>query len=117
MAFKPTHVRRKSCPPLYILCIEVSRFLVKLETKINFQNAVTFVLVKLDPKFQVQNSFFLLIYYLILFLRIYKLGLTSLSIAISIILLLHYYVSLDNGTFVESWIFLSGYHRECIQSL
>ena len=116
MAFKPTHVRRKSCPPLYILCVEMSRFLVKLETKINFQNAVTVVLVKLDPKFQVQNSFFLLIS-LILFLRIYNLGLTSLIIAISIILLLHYYVSLDNGTFVESGIFLSGYHRECIQSL
>ena len=27
-----------------------------LETKINFQNAVTFVLVKLDTKFNVQNS-------------------------------------------------------------
>ena len=27
-----------------------------LETKINIQNAVTFVLVKLDTKFNVQNS-------------------------------------------------------------
>ena len=28
----------------------------QLETKINFQNAVTFVLVKLDTNFNVQNS-------------------------------------------------------------
>ena len=27
-----------------------------LETKINFENAVTFVLVKLDTKFNLQNS-------------------------------------------------------------
>ena len=29
---------------------------IKLESEINFQNAVTFVLVKLDTKFKVQNS-------------------------------------------------------------
>ena len=74
MAFKPTYhvtyVRRKSCLPLYILCVELSRFLrrrlqnvyqnikiphLKLETKINFKTA-TFVLVKLDTIFKVQNS-------------------------------------------------------------
>ena len=74
MAFKPTYhvtyVRRKSCLPLYILCVELSRFLrrrlqnvyqnikirhIKLETKINFKTA-TFVLVKLDTIFKVQNS-------------------------------------------------------------
>ena len=26
IAFKPTHVLRKSCLPLYILCVELSRF-------------------------------------------------------------------------------------------
>ena len=70
MAFKPTYVRRKTCLPLYILCVKWSRFLsrrlqnvyqnmynpsyVILETKINFQNAVTFDLVNLDTKFKVQ---------------------------------------------------------------
>ena len=53
MAFKPTCVRRKAIRlSLHILCVELSRF----ETKINFQNAVIFVLVKLDTKFKVQNS-------------------------------------------------------------
>ena len=72
MVVKPTHLGRKSCLPLYILCAELSRFLSRrlenvyqniynlsyiiLETKINFQNDVTFVLVKLDTKFKVQNS-------------------------------------------------------------
>ena len=58
MAFQPTYIR---CLPLYILCAELSRFLrrqlqnvyqniynlsyIILETKINFHNAVTFVLV------------------------------------------------------------------------
>ena len=71
MAFKPTYVRRKSCLPPYILCAELSPFLSRrlqnvyqiiynlsyiiLETKINIQKAVTFVLVKLDAKFKVQN--------------------------------------------------------------
>ena len=69
MAFKPTHVGRKGVLPLYMLCAELSRFLSRrlqnvyqniynlsyiiLETKINFQNAVTFVVVKLDTKFNV----------------------------------------------------------------
>ena len=72
MVAKPTHLSRKSCLSLYILCAELSRFLSRrlqnvyqniynpsyiiLETKINFENAVTFVLVKLDTKFKVQNS-------------------------------------------------------------
>ena len=74
MVAKPTHLRRKGCLPLYILCAELSRFLSTrlqnvyqniynlsyitciLETEINFQNDVTFVLVKLDTKFNVQNS-------------------------------------------------------------
>ena len=72
MAFKPTHVRRKCCLSLYILCFELSLFLrrqllnvypniynmpyIILETEKNFQNAVTFVIVKLDTKFKVQNS-------------------------------------------------------------
>ena len=72
MVAKPTHLSKKGCLPLYILCAELSRFLSKrlqnvyqnmynlpyiiLETKINFQNAVTFVLVKLDTKFNVENS-------------------------------------------------------------
>ena len=72
MVAKPTHLSKKGCLPLYILCAELSRFLSRrlqnvyqniynlsyiiLETKINFQNAVTFVLVKLDTKFNVQNS-------------------------------------------------------------
>ena len=72
MAFKLAHLRRKRCLSLYILCAELSRFLSRrlqnvyqniynpsyiiLETKINFQSAVTFVLVKLDTKFNVQNS-------------------------------------------------------------
>ena len=73
MSFKPTYVRGK---PFfrYIFCVlhELSRFLsrrllnvyqniynpsyVILETEINFQNAVTFVLVKLDIKCKVQIS-------------------------------------------------------------
>ena len=73
MVAKLTHLSRKDCLPLYILCAELSRFLSRrlqnvyqniynlsyiiLETKINFQNAVTFVLVKLDTKFKVQNSY------------------------------------------------------------
>ena len=72
MALKLTYVRRKCCFSLYILCVELSRFLSRrllnvyqniynlsyiiLETKINFQNAVNFVLVKLDTKLKVQNS-------------------------------------------------------------
>ena len=75
MPFKPRHVGRKCCLPLCILCVELSRFskqtiieyenvyqnkynlsYVKLETKKNFQNVVTFVLVKIDTKFKVQNS-------------------------------------------------------------
>ena len=84
MAFKPTHLRRKSSLPLYILCAELSRFLSRrlenvyqniynpsyiiLDTKINFQNAITFVLVKLDTKLNMQNSYKkrLLLLYLIL---------------------------------------------------
>ena len=66
MVAKPTHLSRKGCLPLYILCAELSRFLSRrvqnvyqniynlsyiiLETKLNFQSAVTFVLVKLDTK-------------------------------------------------------------------
>ena len=34
----------------------INRSYIIPETKINFQNAVTFVLVKLDTKFNVQNS-------------------------------------------------------------
>ena len=65
MAFKPIHVCRKSCLPLYILYVELSSFwsrrlqnvyknkdnpsYINLETEINFQN-VNFVLVKLDTK-------------------------------------------------------------------
>ena len=72
MAFKPNYVSRKGCLSLYVLCAELSRFLSRqsqnvyqniynlsyiiLETQINFQNAETFVLVKLDTKFKVQNS-------------------------------------------------------------
>ena len=68
MVFKSTHVRIKSCLPLYILCFKLSRFrsrqlqnlhqnnynYIKLEAEINFQNAITFVLVKLETKFNVQ---------------------------------------------------------------
>ena len=71
MAFKSTYDRRKCCLRLYILCVELSRFLSRqfnvyqniynpsyiiLETEIDFLNAVTFVLVKLDTKFKVKNS-------------------------------------------------------------
>ena len=68
MVAKPTHLRRKTCLLLYILCAELSRFLSRrlqnvykiyidlpyiiLGTEINFQNVVTFVLVKLDTKFK-----------------------------------------------------------------
>ena len=73
MAFKPKYVHKKSCLPLHILCVELSRFLSRrlqnvyqniynlsyiiLETENNFQNDVTFVLVKLDTKFKVDNSY------------------------------------------------------------
>ena len=74
MVSKPTHLRRKNCLPLYILCIMCRTVTfseqtiiervpnifnlsyIILETKINFQSTVTFVLVKLDTKFNVQNS-------------------------------------------------------------
>ena len=72
MVFKPTYVHRKRCLPLYILCVELSRFrsrrlwsvyqnkcspsYIKLETEVNLQNVVTFVLIKLDTKFKVLNS-------------------------------------------------------------
>ena len=66
MAFKPTHVHRKN-RFRYIFCVlnchvfraDDSRTCttintypsyIKLETEINFQNAVTFILVKLDTK-------------------------------------------------------------------
>ena len=53
MAFKPTYVRRKTYIPLYINNLS---YIIILETEINFQNDVTFVLVKLDKKFKVQIS-------------------------------------------------------------
>ena len=73
MAPKPTHLCRKSCLPLYILCalcriVTFSEQTIRpikrvqniynlsyiiLETKINFQTAVTFVLVELDTRFNV----------------------------------------------------------------
>ena len=72
MAFKLTYVCRKCCLLPYILCVELSRFLSRrlqnvyqnihnlsyiiLKTDINFQNAVTFVIGKLDTEFKVQNS-------------------------------------------------------------
>ena len=41
----------RTCTKIYIYNLSY----IILETKINFQNAVTFVLVKLDTKFKVQN--------------------------------------------------------------
>ena len=63
MAFKPTNVSRKSCNCHVFRADDFNMYqniyspsYIILETEINFQNAVTFVLVKLETKFKVQNS-------------------------------------------------------------